>query len=825
MRGRGTGDPGDRQPRLVMRFAAASLVFFVAIGIGLSQYISHAFVEREEQAARVHAQFVSDSILRYELSPAELAFLTPMVGADKNEMYKFVASRVLKWPIVRVKIWRSDGVVIFSDATQLIGRRLPVDDELREAFAAAEVTNDVTNLSAPENVTERSLATKLLETYVPVYADPGQTTTPVAVVEVYQDYGSIQTQVDRLNRAVFYVLAVALLLLWLLLLPVIHRISRRLTRQNRELRKADAKHRAVVEHIPAITYTDVVDDDMNTAYISPQVEELLGITPEEWCADPDLWYRHLHEDDREKTRDAYLRARDAGEPFSEEYRMIARDGRTVWFRDEFVVLPGEDGSPALVQGVMLDITLRKYAEEQLAFLAYHDKLTGLPNRVMFEELLDLSLARAQRRQMGVAVLCMDLDDFKLVNDSLGHAAGDELLKQVTERLQEATRDTDLVARQGGDEFLLLLADMELRGETPVAEATDGQRMVVEAVAIRVHDALRAPFVLNGTEFYVSASIGISMYPLDATDADGLLRNADAALYESKRTGPGGFLIHSVEGAGSVSKLSMATRLRKAVESQHWVLHYQPVVDLATGAFTGVEGLLRWQDPRGGLIAPGEFIPLAEEMGLIEAIGDWVIAELARQAAIWEAQGIHIEAGFNLSPRQLWQPDLVFRVLTHLERAGVDPSRVVVEITETAAMTDPERTQRVLWELHGRGVRLAIDDFGTGYSSLSRLKHLPVDILKIDRSFVRDVTEEHEAASMVRAMVQLADSVGMVPLAEGIETEEQWHFLVEQGCTLGQGFYFGRPVAAEEITPRAKTGSALPEPQGPRGIVPPLESAG
>jgi diguanylate cyclase (GGDEF)-like protein/PAS domain S-box-containing protein len=827
MRSRG-GDPGSRQPRLVMRFAAASIVLFVAIGIGLSQYIAHAFVGREEQAARVHAQFVSDSIIRQQISPGEIAYLQPMTGSGGAEMYRFVAARVLQWPIVRVKIWRSDGMILFSDATQLIGRRLPVDDELRQAFTDGKVMNGITNLSAPENVTERALASKLLETYVPVYVDPNQTSgTPAAVIEVYQDYGSIQTQVDHLNRAVFYVLAIALALLWLLLIPVIHRISLRLMRQNRELREADAKHRAVVEHIPAITYTDVVDEDMNTAYISPQVEELLGITPEEWCADPDLWYRHLHEDDRVQTREAYLRARDAGEPFSEEYRMVARDGRVVWFRDEFVVLPGEDGAPALVQGVMLDITLRKYAEEQLAFLAYHDKLTGLPNRVMFEELLDLSLARAQRRQLGVAVLCIDLDDFKLVNDSLGHAAGDELLKQVSERLQEATRDTDLVARQGGDEFLVLLADMDLHGDAPVPDVTDGQRMVAEAVAVRVHEALRAPFVLNGTEFYVSASVGISMYPHDATDADGLLRNADAALYESKRSGPGGFLIHSVEGAGSVSKLSMATRLRKAVESQHWVLHYQPVVDLATGAFTGVEGLLRWQDPRGGLIAPGEFIPLAEEMGLIEAIGDWVIAELARQAAIWEAQGIHMEAGFNLSPRQLWQPDLVFRVLTHLERAGVEPSNIVVEITETAAMTDPERTQRVLWELHGRGVRLAIDDFGTGYSSLSRLKHLPVDILKIDRSFVRDVTEEHEAASMVRAMVQLADSVGMVPLAEGIETEEQWHFLLEQGCTLGQGFYFGRPVAAEEITPRAKTGSALPEPQEPTGprAVPPLDATG
>jgi diguanylate cyclase (GGDEF)-like protein len=427
-------------------------------------------------------------------------------------------------------------------------------------------------------------------------------------------------------------------------------------------------------------------------------------------------------------------------------------------------------------------------------------------------MLDNAIARARRHDLGVGVLYLDLDNFKLVNDSLGHHAGDLLLAQLGDRLRTCTREADLVARQGGDEFLLLLADMDLHGDSPIPNVSEGQRMVAEAVAVRVHECLRAPFVLDGTEFYVSASIGISTYPQDATDADALLRNADAALYESKRNGPGGFLIHSVEGAGSVSKLSLATRLRKAVERRHWVMHYQPVIDLSTGVIMGVEGLLRWQDPRGGLIAPGEFIPLAEEMGLIEAIGDWVVAEVARQESIWESEGIHLETGFNLSPRQLWQPDLVFRVLSHLERAGADPSRIVVEITETAAMTDPERTQRVLWELHGRGVRLAIDDFGTGYSSLSRLKHLPVDILKIDRSFVRDVPHEHEAASMVRAMVQLAESVGMVPLAEGIETEDQWRFLVEQGCTLGQGFYFSRPVPAEEIAPRVKAGLALPLPR-------------
>ena len=772
---------------------------FVAIGVGLSTYISREFVNREEAAARQHAHVLADSIRRTQLSPKEVLWVTPITGAAETQVDLYVNKNVLKWPVERVKIWRGDGTVIYSDDAHLIGRTFPIDDGLKQAFATGRVVTDVSTLSAAENAAERRLASKLLETYVPVTIS-GTSTGPVQmVIEIYQDYASIQAQVNHLRTSIFYVLSLGLAILWVLLLPLMQRISQRMAKQNKDLREAEAKHRAVVERIPAITYTDAIDDEMTTRYISPQVESLLGITPEEWYAEKDVWLRHVHEDDRDRIHQAYLRARDAGDPFTEEYRMLARDGRTVWFRDEFVVIAGEAGSPGVVQGVMLDITEKKAAEERLAFLAYHDELSGLPNRHMFEELLNLALARAKRHDLGVAVLYMDLDDFKLVNDSLGHAAGDQLLKAVADRLREATRETDLVARQGGDEFLLLLADMERHGDSPVPEAGSAPQLVAESVASRVHDALQAPFELDGTEFYVSASIGISMFPDDASDAQTLLRNADAAMYDSKKTAPGGSLLYASDGTGSVSKLSLATRLRKAVQRRHWVLHYQPVVDLHTGEFTGVEGLLRWQDPRGGLIAPGEFIPLAEEMGLIEAIGDWVISELARQAADWETQGIHLEAGFNLSPRQLYQPNLVYRVLNHLEEVGVDPTRVVVEITESAAMTDPDRTQRVLWDLHERGMRLAIDDFGTGYSSLSRLKHLPVDILKIDRAFVRDVPLDQEAASMVRAMIQLADSVGMQPLAEGIETEAQWNFLVEQGCGFGQGFFFGRPVAAEEIT--------------------------
>ena len=580
-------------------------------------------------------------------------------------------------------------------------------------------------------------------------------------------------------------------------IQAIQALSGELRRATDELSEADARYRAVVEQIPAIVYTDVVDDTMSTTYVSPQIHELLGIFPEEYIADPDLWAKQLHPDDKEQALQSYLQGRTSGEPFSFEYRLLARDGRVVWFRDSAVVVNDRTGAPAFVHGVMFDITERKNAEERVAFLAYHDNLTGLPNRTMFEELLELGMARARRHDLSVAVLCIDVDDFKLVNESLGYEAGDALLRAVAERLREATRETDLVARQGGDEFLLLLADIE-GGSVPGFEGTDGAILVVESVAARVHESLRAPFNVAGTELYVSASIGISMFPHDADDATALLKNADAAMYQSRKTVPGSYLLHWRQSEEALGKLSLTTRLRKAVENRNWQLHYQPVVELAEGKMVGVEALIRWADPNGGLVPPGDFIPLAEEMGLIEAIGDWVVEELSHQAAAWRAEGLELEVSFNLSPRQLWQPELTEKILQQLGAANLDPGSIIVEVTESAAMADPERTLRILRDLNDRGLRLALDDFGTGYSSFARLRYLPVDLLKIDRLFIRDVAQDAQAGNMVRAIIQLAHGLGMTPLAEGIETEDEWRFLVEQGCRLGQGFYFCRPAPAEDI---------------------------
>ena len=560
--------------------------------------------------------------------------------------------------------------------------------------------------------------------------------------------------------------------------------------------EAEAKYQSLVEQIPAVVYLDPVSEDADSIYVSPQITNLIGISQEEWLTDPYSWRRHVHPEDFDRAWEEYEEAYHAHAPLDHEYRMLHEDGSVKWVLEQAFPVKDERGDPWLIQGVIFDITERKRAEEQIAFLAYHDKLTGLPNRVLFEEMLEMAVARAHRNGLGVGVVFLDLDNFKLVNDSLGHHAGDLLLAQLGDRLRGCSRESDLVARQGGDEFLMLLSDLEL-GVTGIAGG-DAAMLVAESVAERVHAALREPFDLNGTEFFASGSIGISLFPRDAIDAQGLLKNADAAMYRSKRHDPGGHVVYAAGGDDSLERLSLTTRLRRAVEQQNWILHYQPVVNLEDGSVDGVEALIRWQDLNGGLVPPGEFIPLAEELGLIEAIGDWVVREMACQHAAWAADGLDLMVGFNLSPRQLWSAHLAESVLGKLADAGVDPHRVMVEITESTAMADPDRTQRILNELHAWGMTLAIDDFGTGYSSLARLKHLPVDILKIDRSFIRAVDRDPDLGSMVKAMIQLAKGLGMTPLAEGIETQGELEFLIEHGCPIGQGFHFAKPVSAEEI---------------------------
>jgi diguanylate cyclase (GGDEF)-like protein/PAS domain S-box-containing protein len=450
------------------------------------------------------------------------------------------------------------------------------------------------------------------------------------------------------------------------------------------------------------------------------------------------------------------------------------------------VVPTGGGLGMLIAGE--DVTVQKAAQERVQHMAYHDALTGLANRPRLEEHLTLALARARRHERSVAVLYIDLDHFKVVNDTLGHDAGDELLRQVAGRLSGRCRVSDLLARHGGDEFMLLLTDLE----------TD-PREIALTVARDVLRTLETPFLIEDHEFEISASVGMATFPEDGLDLSDLLKRADGAMYQAKHDGRGTIRFPAGERAAAAGQLTLTARLRRALARDELELHYQPIFDVASGRAVAVEALLRWNDPERGMVPPGEFIPGAEDSGLIEPIGDWLVDTVIAQAAAWGAQGLTPDIAFNLSPRQLRSPGFAERLLARFSAAGADPRQFIAEITESAAMADPARTGPLLDRLAEAGLRLAIDDFGADFSSLARLRDLPVHELKIDRSFLRGVPGDGRAAAIVTAIVQLAEALELTAVAEGVEDQGQLEFLVAHGCAQAQGFHLARPAPAAQVT--------------------------
>jgi diguanylate cyclase (GGDEF)-like protein len=442
----------------------------------------------------------------------------------------------------------------------------------------------------------------------------------------------------------------------------------------------------------------------------------------------------------------------------------------------------EDGS---IIGIAIDVTARQRSEERLAHLAFHDPLTGLPNRATLEEHLERDLARAARTGDPVAALYIDLDRFKLVNDSLGHAAGDQVLVEVARRIRDLTRGGDLLARLGGDEFMLVCPGIDAAG--------------AEAVAAKILAALDTTILLEGAEFHIGASIGIAIGPGDGADAAELVKRADGAMYAAKRSGRDAYASASAEASDARGRLTLTARLRRALAEEEFRLHFQPIYDLSTGALCGCESLVRWQDPAAGLVPPDVFIPHAEDTGLITKIGAWVLEATCRQAAEWAALGLHPRIGFNASPGELRDPGYADRVADALARHGISPGQMLIEVRESP-IQEAERTRDVIERLHALGLKLGLDDFGTEHSSLSRLRQLPVQVLKVDRSFLRDLPGDAASAGIVRAIVTLGAALGMDVVAEGIETEEQLRFAADAGCGFGQGYFFSRPVPACELTP-------------------------
>ncbi|CAN1593449.1 phosphodiesterase DibA [Pseudomonas mediterranea] len=450
-------------------------------------------------------------------------------------------------------------------------------------------------------------------------------------------------------------------------------------------------------------------------------------------------------------------------------------------------LVDDNGQVSQYVAVFSDISAIKNSQHELAYLAHHDPLTGLPNRMLFSDRAEQALASAQLHKRGCALLLVDLDHFKNINDSLGHAVGDELLKGVAERFQELFVPGVTLARLGGDEFAVLVENCSQPGQAAV-------------LAQRILDALKEPLRLDSHALFINASIGISLFPGDALSAGQLLRNADSALFKAKSAGRDGYALYTEElTAHAQQRVEIAFELRRALAQQELRVHYQPVHDLASSRLIGVEALVRWEHPVRGLISPAEFIPIAERTGLIAQVDGWVMAQACRQMCEWQQAGMALTfVAVNISSRLFAHRELYEQVSQVLHETGLDPAFLELEVTESAVMEDPEVALEQMHRLRELGVRLAIDDFGTGYSSLLRLKRLPVQKLKIDQGFVAGLPWDEDDAAIVRVIIALAHSMGMQVHAEGIEQREQARFLLEQGCGMGQGYWFGRPMPAQQL---------------------------
>jgi len=554
------------------------------------------------------------------------------------------------------------------------------------------------------------------------------------------------------------------------------------------LSEAEERYRTLVERMPAVTYVEEVGETHSTLYMSPQIEPLLGYPQEAWMGGVDHWKRCLHPEDRERVLEEYARSDETGEPFRTEYRMLHRDGGAVWVHDEAVLVEGPRGRSRFWQGVLTDVTERRVLEERLEHQALHDPLTRLPNRRLFADRLAHALEGTRRRGRGVAVLFMDLDDFKVVNDSLGHEVGDLLLTVVAQRLERLLRPEDTLARFGGDEFVVLLESAENPGE--------GVR-----VAQRITDELKRPFALEGRELYVSASVGISFGTVRTKSPADLLRDADTAMYRAKEGG-GGFRVFDQAMYERVARrLDLENDLRRAIEQGEFVLHYQPIFDFGSQRIWGTEALVRWDHPKRGLLGPDEFVTVAEETGLIIPIGCWALEEACRRTKEWQdgnPHTRHLRVIVNLSAKQLRHPGCEETIRRALTRSGLSAESLGLDVTETAFIDALEGNWLALERIRTMGVRISIDDFGMGYSSLSYLKRLPADTLKIDKSFLSGFGEKAEDTAIVRMVIDVGHTLGMEVVAEGVEKWAQAALLAETGCDMAQGYHFSEPLVAEDV---------------------------
>ena len=557
-------------------------------------------------------------------------------------------------------------------------------------------------------------------------------------------------------------------------------LENRVLKRTRELQDAQQFMRAVIESSPLAIYTRDLEGKLTSW--NPAAATMYGRSPEQVLGRKlDL----IRPDDIAQTEELLRRAMAGEKTIGAELTRRLQDGPELELSINLVPLIDDSGKVYGVLSMASDIGERKANERKVAFLAYHDALTGLPNRLLLEDRLMRALAQADRAKVKVALLFLDLDNFKRINDTLGHAVGDLLLREVAKRLRECVRDTDTVSRQGGDEFVLVLGEL-----------TDNDAAL--PVITKLLQRLEEPFFADGNELSTSASIGVALYPDDGRDFDSLSKKADLAMYRAKEAGRNTYrFFDEAMNVEAQEHLLLRNGLRRALERQELVLHYQPQVDLYTHQVIGAEALIRWNHPELGMVSPGRFIPVAEDSGLIVPIGEWVIAEACRQAVAWQRQGLPaLLMAVNLSAVQFKRGNVEDTVTQALAASGLAPHLLELELTESILIQNVEQVLATLKRIKALGVQLSIDDFGTGYSSLSYLKRFDIDKLKIDQSFIRDLATDPDDAAIVNAIIQMAHSLGLRTIAEGVETADMLSRLQGFGCDEAQGYYLARPMPAD-----------------------------
>ncbi len=525
-------------------------------------------------------------------------------------------------------------------------------------------------------------------------------------------------------------------------------------------------------------------------YFNPVAEDIYDVTPEEFIKDSSIWLKMIHPDDLEKV-EALLVNTDTPNLIDCEYRIVRPDGEIRWLQCQAQVRSNTDSDRLKMDGLMHDVTGRKQVEGELKYAAQHDSLTNLANRSFFREKLNELLNRPSlEQQEHFAVLFIDLDRFKIINDSLGHFCGDQLLTKVGEVLKQAVRPMDLIARLGGDEFTVLLRNLQETQE-------------ILAISDRIQAFLKQPIILEGQPIVVSASIGIVQYSPKYKSADQLLRDADLAMYQAKHLGKACHQLFSERMyAQAMEKITLEKELRDALQRHELFLCYQPIIDLETEQLAGFEALVRWQHPRLGVVPPINFIALAEETGLILPLGEFALREACRQMKVWQShysEPLGFTMSVNISERQIQNLGFVEDLLAIVEEANLKPSQLKLEITESLLLDNRLLTLKVFQRLQSLGFRLSLDDFGTGYSSLSYLHRFPINTLKIDRSFVNSMEPGKSSFEIVRTITSLARTLNMDVVAEGIETEEQLNYLKSLSCEMGQGYFFAKPLPGAEAT--------------------------